>query len=68
LDQWSSIRATYWHYQSDTSDSLNLPGGTGWIRPEVTHPSTLDADFDKLSATADYEIDLQIIDLTYRKI
>lgn len=68
LDQWSSLRATYWHYQSEASDSLNLPGGTGWIRPEVTHPGTLAADFDKLSATADYEIDLQMIDLTYRKI
>lgn len=68
LDQWSSLRATYWHYQSDASDSLNLPGGTGWIRPEVTHPSTLAADFDKLSATAVNEIDLQMIDLTYRKI
>lgn len=68
LDQWSSVRATYWHYQSEENDSLNLPGGTGWIRPEVTHPSTLAADFDKLSATADYEIGLQMIDLTYRKI
>lgn len=68
LDQWSSLRATYWYYQSDASDSLNLPGGNGWVRPEVTHPDTLAADFDKLSAAADYEIDLQMIDLTYRKI
>jgi len=68
LDHWSSIRATYWYYQSDASDSLNLPGGTGWLRPEVTHPATLAADFDKLSATADYEIDLQMIDLAYRKV
>lgn len=68
LDRWSSLRATYWYYQSDANDSLNLPGGTGWIRPEITHPDTLAADFDKLSATADYDIDLQMIDLTYRKI
>lgn len=41
LGDKSSLRATYWYYQSDADDSLNLPGGTGWIHPEVTHPDTL---------------------------
>lgn len=64
----SSIAATFWYYSSGTSDSLELPGGTGWIRPEVTHPDTAAADFDKLVARADYQIDFQMADLTYQAI
>ncbi len=60
--------ATYWYYRSATSDPLTLPGGTGWIRPEVTHPNTPAADFDKLAAAADYEINFQMVDASYRAI
>lgn len=68
LDDSSSFKATYWFYRSETSDSLTLPGGTGWVRPEVTHPDTPAADFDKLAAVADHEIDFQMVDVVYRTI
>lgn len=67
-DSWSSFTAAFWHYRSDTGDDLVLPGGTGWIRPEVTHPDTSAADFDKLAATANYEIDFQMVDAAYTAI
>lgn len=66
LDCGSSLTATFSYYRSDASDSLSLPGGTGWVRPEVTHPNTPAADFDKLAADARYEIDFQIGDIVYQ--
>lgn len=66
LDSRSSLTAVFSYYRSDASDSLNLPGGTGWVRPEVTHPNTPAADFDKLAADAHYEIDFQMGDIVYQ--
>ncbi len=68
LDSLSSITATYWNYSNSSSDSLTLPGGTGWLRPELTHPDTPAADIDKLSAAADYGIDFRMADVAYKAL
>ena len=67
-DSCSSVTANYTFFQSHISDSINRPGGTGFIRSEVTHPNTTNVAADSLSASADYDIDFQMIDLNYKAI
>lgn len=64
----SSLRASYTFYESSTSDSVTLPGGTGFLRPELVHPNTLTVASDRLMASADYNIDFQMVDLDYRAV
>ena len=68
LDSCSSIAATYWYSRSTTTDSLTLPGGTGFIRSEVTHPNTANVAADSLAARASYDTDFQMVDLTYKSL
>ena len=65
LDSESSLTATYWYYESGTSNQVTLPGGTGFLRPELTHPNTLTVASDRLSSTASHGIDFQMLDLDY---
>lgn len=68
INWWSSLTATFSWYRSSSGDSLSLPGGTGWIRPEVTHPDVMATDFDKLNSRAEYDIEFQTTDLAYRAL
>ena len=65
LDEKTSLKATYWYYESGTLDSHGLPGGTGFLRPDLVHPNTLTVASDRLSAVANHGIDFQMIDLDY---
>ena len=68
FDSCSSITVTYWYYHSAIVDGIVLPGGTGYARSETTHPNTFDVFSDSLSAKANYDIDFQIADATYKAI
>ena len=68
LDYRSSFTANYWFYESSTDNSVILPGGTGFLRPELTHPNTLNAFADRLSADARYDIDFQMADANYKSV
>ncbi|HID23121.1 MAG TPA: hypothetical protein EYP14_12065, partial [Planctomycetaceae bacterium] len=68
LGPLSSIQGTYWYYRSTDTDFLSMPGGTGWVRSEVTHPSTSSVAADSLSANASYDIDFQMADVVYRHV
>ena len=68
LDYRSSFTANYWFYESSATDSISLPGGTGFLRPELTHPNTLNAFADRLNADARYDIDFQMADANYKSV
>lgn len=68
LDPWSSIKATYWFFESEISDSLVLPGNIGWARSEVTHPSTSAVANDSLFARAKDEISFKMGDVAYQRV
>lgn len=68
LDATSKLKATYWYYENSTTNSVILPGGTGFLRPELVHPNTLTVASDRLAATAGYGIDFQMADLDYEDI
>lgn len=63
MDAGTSLTATYWHFRSEAANSLMFPANTGWIRSEVTHPSTPAIAPDSLIANADDEISFQMVDL-----
>jgi len=66
-DQFSRLSAQYWYFRSDTSDSINLPGGTGFIKSFVTHPSTNSVDMDSLAAQGRQAIDFDIVDVNFEQ-
>ncbi|MBM82646.1 MAG: hypothetical protein CMJ78_18950 [Planctomycetaceae bacterium] len=66
LDYRSSITANYWFYESSATDNVNLPGGTGFLRPELVHPNTVNVFADRLAADARYDIDFQMVDVNYK--
>jgi len=53
-------------YQSQSTGSASLPGGLGFLNADLVHPNTSSVESDSLSARADYDIDLDIIDAHYR--
>ena len=57
------LSATGWLYSSNVTKSLTLPANTGWIRSEVTHPTTASIATDSLSASAREEIEFQMGEL-----
>ena len=64
----ASLRATYTFFESSTTDSVTLPGGTGFLRPDLVHPNTLTVASDRLAAESSYGIDFQTVDLDYRAV
>ncbi len=70
LDQVTSVVANFWYYNSGTSDAIDLlaAGGTGFLRPELVHPNTLTVASDRLTATANYDIDYQIAEAAYKAL
>lgn len=67
LDKTSSLRATFSFFESEVSDSIAAPSGDV-IRALLTHPTTLNAAADSILATAEYDIDFDLIDLEYRQL
>jgi len=68
LDMKSSITANYTFFESDTDDNVSVAGGTGFIRPEVVIPSTLNTFGTALAADANYRIDYQLVDVNYKSL
>jgi hypothetical protein len=66
-DETSSLRATFSFFESESSDSIVAPSGDV-IRALLTHPTTLNAAADSLFASAEYDIDFDLIDLEYRQL
>lgn len=64
----ASITATVWLFSSTVDDAFMLPANTGWIRSEVTHPTTDPIATDSLFARASDDIDFQMGDLTYKSL
>ncbi|HPM85097.1 MAG TPA: Lpg1974 family pore-forming outer membrane protein [Candidatus Anammoximicrobium sp.] len=67
LDQCTSIVATYTWFESHTSQAVGEDVPLV-LRSLVTHPGTLNAAADSLSASADLNVDFQFADLDYRAI
>ncbi len=57
------LSATGWIYSNSWADSLSLPANTGWIRSEVTHPSTASIANDSLNARAEEDVEFVMGDL-----
>ena len=70
LDQVTSLVANFWYYESGISDTIDLfnAGGTGFLRPELVHPNTLTVASDRLTATANYDIDFQMAEVAYKAL
>gem|GEM_PF-976426 len=68
IDRDSSFVVGFSHFESSTSDSLGLQGGSGFVRADVVHPNTVNVAADSLNALATYDIDFQFIDAAYRHI
>ena len=68
LDWRSSFSATYTHFESNTGDQVNLPGGTGFLRAELVGPNTQNVASDSLSASGNYDIDFQLGDFNYSAV
>ncbi|GAB4154768.1 MAG: hypothetical protein Tsb009_31490 [Planctomycetaceae bacterium] len=67
LNTNSSIGFSYSLFQSDTSDGISLPGGSGFVRAELTHPNVTNVAADSLFARTTYDIDFDLIDFLYRR-
>lgn len=61
-----SFSASFWLFNSTVDTGLTLPANTGWIRSEVTHPTTAPIATDSLFARARHDIDFQMADLMYK--
>ena len=68
LDCVSSISASFWNYESDTSAAGTLPGNGNFYRAELVHPNTQNVANDSLSADLAYAIDLKMADFEYKSV
>lgn len=64
----SSLHAAFSHFESQTNDERALPGGDGFLRAETVHPNTENVASDSLSASAAYDIDFDLVDVTYKRL
>ena len=62
----SSIAVDYRSYQSQSSDSRTLPGGSGFLNADLVHPNTTSVATDSLAARANYDLDFDLLDVHYR--
>ena len=65
FDCCSNITATYTHYENSVDDSISTTTPLA-LRSMVVHPSSADAAYDWLSATAHELIRFNIADIDYR--
>lgn len=68
LNRKSSIGVSYTLFESDTSGSVALPGGAGFVRAELVHPNTVNVANDSLSARATYDIDFEHLDFDFKRL
>ena len=66
LDGWSSVAAQYTYFDSDSSDAIATTA-PNVIRSMVSHPGTLTAAQDFLTAEASQDIEFEFIDVDYRR-
>ena len=62
----SSIVATYTWYNADTSSSI-MATPDNFLASQVTHPSLENCGMGSLASSAEFEIDLQFVDLDYHR-
>jgi hypothetical protein len=67
FDECSTISVAYAHYENSSSDAIAV-NPPFVIRSMVVHPSSLDAAADWNSASAQQNIDFDIVDLDYRHV
>lgn len=65
LGCYSALEASYTWFESDTNDAIAV-GGANVINPLLVHPGTFNVGAFAQTATADYRIQFQTVDLAYR--
>ena len=65
--QCSSLEVIYTGWQGDTSNSITA-NGSNVLNSTVIHPSSATTGNASLVSSADYEMDFQTLDLSYRRI
>ena len=66
LDGWSSVTAQYTYFDTDSSDAIATTA-PNVIRSMVSHPGTLTAAQDFLTAEASHDINFEFVDVDYRR-
>jgi len=64
-DDRTSLRGTYTHFESDTTNAITAEPGN-FILAAVTHPGVNNAGNNWLDATASLDVDFQLADVEYR--
>ena len=65
--QCSSLEVIYTGWQGDTSNSVTA-NGNNVLNSKIIHPSSVTTGTASLVSSADYEMDFQTLDLSYRRI
>lgn len=60
-----SMKLTYWNYSNSASDTLTT--GLDQLRADLVFPTTPNTNPASVTASADSEFDLNIVDLVYRR-
>ncbi len=68
IDECSSLTLNYIWYRASNSDNVSVPGGTSFLRADTVHPSTVNVAGDSLAARAQYDFDMQSVDVNYRAL
>jgi hypothetical protein len=67
LDECTSLVATYSHFESSTFNFIDT-NPTPALRGLLLHPATANAAADFLTASANYDIDFELVDIDYRSV
>jgi hypothetical protein len=67
IDESSAWEVSYTDFYGNTNDVLTATA-PNVLRPLVTHPRTFDAASDYLDGAADYDIQFQLIDASFRSL
>ena len=67
MDDCASLAATYSWFDSDTEDHINATPGNV-LNLNVGHPSVVTSGATSLRASAEYDIDFQLLDVDYRAL
>jgi len=68
MDDCSSVALTWTMFQSNTVDAITLPGGGTALRALVLHPGAANAASNFLDASAQSDIDFDLVDADYRAL
>ena len=67
LDECTSLVATYSHFESSTFNFIDT-NPTPALRGLLLHPATANAAADFLTASGNYDIDFELVDIDYRSV